>query len=148
MDHSSSISVTEAWLTFLFLVLASAWAFRSLVPPGPVPASAPTNDFSAERAFKHLEFIAREPRPTGSVANSRVRDYLVDQLRSLGLEPQVQKALAATSWDIGGAPYGSGLVQNVIGRITGTSSTGSCSSWRTMTLYRPGRGQATMVPES
>jgi len=125
MYRASSISVTEAWLTFLFLVLASALTFRSLVPPAAVPASAPTNEFSADRAFKHLEFIAREPHPTGSAANARVRDYLVEQLKSMGLGPQVQKAVAATSWDIGGAPYGSGVVQNVIGLISGTNSTGT-----------------------
>jgi peptidase M28-like protein len=125
MCRSSSISVTEAWLTFLFLVLASALAFRSLVPPAAVPVSAPTNEFSAERAFKHLEFIAREPHPTGSAANARVRDYLIDQLKSMGLEPKVQQAVAATSWDIGGAPYGSGVVQNVIGLSRGTNSTGT-----------------------
>ena len=66
MCRSSSTSVTEAWLTFLFLVLASALAFRSLVPAAAVSISAPTNEFSAERAFRHLEFIAREPHPTGS----------------------------------------------------------------------------------
>jgi hypothetical protein len=125
MYRSSSISVAESWLTFLVLVLASALAFRCLIPPVAVPVSAPTGDFSAERAFKHLEFIAREPRPTGSVANSRVRDYLVEQLKFLGLEPQIQKAAAATSWDIGGAPYGSGVVQNVVGHMTGTNSTGT-----------------------
>jgi hypothetical protein len=102
MYRPSSISVAESWLTFLVLVLASALAFRSLIPPAAVPVSAPTSDFSAERAFKHLEYIAREPHPTGSVANSRVRDYLVEQLKSLGLEPQIQKAVAATSRDIGG----------------------------------------------
>jgi hypothetical protein len=104
MYRSSSISVAESWLTFLVLVLASALAFHSLIPPAAVPVSVPTSDFSAERAFKHLEFVAREPRPTGSVANSRVRDYLVEQLKFLGLEPQIQKAVAATSWDIGGHP--------------------------------------------
>src|ERR1700693_540386 len=125
MYRSSSISVTEAWSTFLFLVLSSALAFRSLLPAAAVPVSAPTNEFSAERAFRHLEFIAREPHPTGSAANARVRDYVVDQLKSMGLGSQVQKAVAATSWDIGGAPYGSGLVQNVIGLIGGTNSTGT-----------------------
>lgn len=125
MYRSSSISVAESWLTFLVLVLASGLAFRSLIPPAAVPVSAPTSDFSAERAFKHLEFIAREPHPTGSVENSRVRDYLVEQLKSLGLEPQIQKAVAATSWDIGGAPYGSGVVQNVVGHMPGKNSTGT-----------------------
>src|SRR5580704_9862506 len=124
MHRPSTISATEAWLTLLFLVLVSDLAFRSLVPPAAVPTFAPASDFSAERAFKHLEFIAREPHPTGSIANSRVREYLVDQLKSLGLEPQIQKAVAATSFDIGGAPYGSGLVHNVTARVTGKNSTG------------------------
>jgi hypothetical protein len=124
MHRPSTISATEAWLTLLFLVLVSDLAFRSLVPPAAVPPFAPASDFSAERAFKHLEFIAREPHPTGSIANSRVREYLVDQLKSLGLEPQIQKAVAATSFDIGGAPYGSGLVHNVTARVTGKNSTG------------------------
>jgi hypothetical protein len=125
MYRSSSISVTEAWLTFLFIVLASALAFRSLVPPAAVPASAPISEFSAARAFKHLQFVAREPHPTGSAANALLRDYLVEQLKSMGLAPQVQKAVAATSWDIGGAPYGAGVVQNIIVRMSGTNSTGT-----------------------
>jgi hypothetical protein len=93
MHRPSTISVTEAWLTLLFLVLVSDLAFRSMVPPAAVPASAPASDFSAERAFKHLEFIAREAHPTGSVANARVRDYLVDQLSSMGCQGH---ALAST----------------------------------------------------
>ena len=125
MASSSSISVREASLTFGFLVLLSALAFRSLIPPAMVSASASANQFSAERAFKHLRFISREPHPTGSAANASVRDYIVNQLNSLGLEPQMQEAVAATSWDIGGAPYASGVVQNVLGRVSGSNSTGA-----------------------
>jgi hypothetical protein len=124
MASSSSISVREASLTFGFFVLVSALAFRSLIPPAMVPASASANQFSAERAFKHSQIISREPHPTGSAANASVRDYIVNQLKSLGLEPQVQEAVAATSWDIGGAPYASGVVQNVLGRVSGSNSTG------------------------
>ena len=57
MDSSvSSISVTEAWLTFVFLAVVSALALRNLIPPAALPASAAGSDFSAERAFKHLGF--------------------------------------------------------------------------------------------
>lgn len=121
----SSISIAEGALTFVFLVLVSALALRFLIRPPIVPASAGANEFSAERAFRHVEFISREPHPTGSAANAGARDYIVDQVKSLGLEPQVQKAFASTSWDIGGAPYAAGVVQNVLGRITGTKSTGA-----------------------
>ena len=124
MYRCSSISVTEASLTFLFLVLVSALALRSLAPPAAVPASAPPSDFSAERAMKHLDVIAREPHPTGSAANARVRDYLVDQLSSLGLKPEVQMAFAMTSWDIG-APYGTGIAESILARTSGTNSTGA-----------------------
>ncbi len=37
----------------------------------------------------------------------------------------MQEAVAATSWDIGGAPYASGVVQNVLGRVSGSNSTGA-----------------------
>jgi hypothetical protein len=60
-------------------------------------------DFSAERAMEHVKVITREPHPTGSIANRRVRDYIVAQLSSQGLKPEVQKSASTTPWDIGGA---------------------------------------------
>ncbi len=105
--------------------LLTIFALRSLVPPAALPASAALSVFSAERAVDHLKAIAREPHPTGSAENARVRDYIVEQLKSLGLEPQVQKAVSSTTWDIGGAPYGSGTVQNVMARLQGANSRGT-----------------------
>jgi hypothetical protein len=101
-----------------------SFGFRLPDPPTKYSSLRAAHEFSAERAFEHLKVIAKEPHPTGSVANMRARDYLVDQLKSLGLEPQIQKAVAATSWDIGGAPYRSAAVANVLGRINGTNKTG------------------------
>jgi hypothetical protein len=49
----------------------------------------------------------------------------VEQLKSLGLTPELQKSVSTTSWDIGGAPYSAGTVENVIARLPGTSSTGA-----------------------
>ncbi len=118
-------SVLESLLTFLVISLLTILALRSLVPPSPVPANAAMNAFSAERAVEHLKVIAREPHPTGSAENARVRTYIVDQLKSLGLEQQVQKAVSSTTWDYGGAPYGSGTVQNVMARLQGTNSRGA-----------------------
>jgi peptidase M28-like protein len=122
---TSSVSFKEASLTFLFVLLMAIVSLSNLVPPAMVPASAPVTEFSAERAMEHLKVIAREPHPTGSVANTRVRDYLVEQLKSLGLNPEVQRSVGTTSWDIGGAPYSAGTIENVIARWPGTNSTGA-----------------------
>src|SRR5512136_1679492 len=63
-------------------------------PPTPLPADAPATDFSAGRAMRDLEIIAREPHPMGvSPAHAAVRDYLLGEIRTLGLEPQVQDTL-------------------------------------------------------
>jgi peptidase M28-like protein len=122
---ASSVSFKEALLTFLVILFIAIVALSDLVPPTVVPASAPVTDFSAERAMKHLKVIAREPHPTGSIAIGGVRDYIVEQTRSWGLNPELQKSVSTTSWDIGGAPYSAGTVQNVIARLPGTKSTGA-----------------------
>ena len=125
MSTNSSVALKEAWLTLLFILLLAIAALRYLVPPAVVPASAPVTDFSAERAVEHLKVIAREPHPTGSIANARVRGYIVEQLNSLRLKPEVQNSVSTTPWDIGGAPYSAGTIQNVITRLPGMNSTGA-----------------------
>ena len=125
MSTNSSVALKEAWLILLFILLLAIVALRYLVPPAVVPASAPVTDFSAERAVEHLKVIAREPHPTGSIANARVRDYIVEQLYSLRLRPEVQNSVSTTPWDIGGAPYSAGTIQNVIARLPGMNSTGA-----------------------
>jgi hypothetical protein len=122
---ASSVSITEALLSFVFILLVAIAALSYLVPPAVVPASAPVTEFSAERAIENLKVIAREPHPTGSIANARVRDYIVEQTRSLGLNPELQKSVSTTSWNIAGAPYSAGTVRNVIARLPGTKSTGA-----------------------
>src|SRR5512136_2469069 len=63
-------------------------------PPRPLPVDAPATEFSAGRAMRDLEIITREPHPMGiSPAHAAVRDYLLGEIRTLGLEPQVQDTL-------------------------------------------------------
>ncbi len=107
------------------LVLAgSIWYSRIEVSPPPVvPASAPATEFSAERAFQYLPHIARAPHPIGSPENARVRTYLLEQLRGLGLDPQVQSASTVIRKDDFAINIGD--VQNIVARIPGTASTGA-----------------------
>ncbi len=102
------------------LVLLGALAIAPYIPRSVVPASAPADVFSAERALPHLQAIAREPHPVGSPANARVRDYLIGQLSALSLQPEVQRTAVFDAREGVGA-----IVENVLVRLPGTASTGA-----------------------
>lgn len=108
---------------FLFLALFTALVmFLSQQPSNPLPANAPPTDFSAERAFRHVEALAREPRPIGSTAHARARNYIMSELQALGLAPQIQAATVVDpisavdpNWSVAGD------IQNVIARLGGAA---------------------------
>ncbi len=80
--------------------------------PRSVPASAPAASFSAERALEHSRRLALEPRPGGSAALERARDYLMGQLKVMGWETQVQETTIVQG-------QSASTVQNVLARLSG-----------------------------
>ena len=106
-------------IAVLFVALCVVFAERASRPPVAVPASAPLAEFSAERAMKHLLAFAQRPHPIGSAEHDRVRDYLVAQLRNMGLDPQIQNANGV------GTRYAeAGRVQNILARMPGRQNGG------------------------
>ena len=87
-----------------------------MAPPEPLPPGADPARFSAGRALGHLRVIAAAPRPLGSLHHGSVRDYLVEHLRRLDLEVEVQRA----SWSARVFGWIRGAsVHNVVGRLRG-----------------------------
>ncbi|MBA2430568.1 MAG: M20/M25/M40 family metallo-hydrolase [Chthoniobacterales bacterium] len=121
--HSTQDGTAEAppsvkvilWLALLGVALLALSETR---PPRVVEAAAPTEQFSAARAKIHLDKIAREPRPLGSAANHRARDYLVQQLESLGGEVRVERTVGVTR---SGRQINAGTVHNIVARFPGTA---------------------------
>jgi hypothetical protein len=72
---------------FLFTLILFIFSLIQFSPPNPLPEDAPKDKFSARRAWKHLEFIAKEPHPSGSPRQQKVYEYLVETLTSIGLKP-------------------------------------------------------------
>ncbi|WP_433248377.1 M28 family peptidase [Streptosporangium sp. CA-135522] len=101
------------------VIMLSAMADSTMQP---LPATAPSGEFSAERAVAHLKEFAAEPRPVGSPASDRARDYLAGQLRAAGLQVQVQRSVGARP-AAGLATFGQ--VDNIVSRLPGTDSTGT-----------------------
>jgi len=79
-------------LAAVALILLAAWhQYRG---PTPKAVDAPLDQFSAGRALLVLERLLgdQSPHPMGSEANRAVRERLLDELRALGLEVEVQVA--------------------------------------------------------
>ncbi|MFT5861456.1 MAG: hypothetical protein ACI828_000098, partial [Flavobacteriales bacterium] len=103
-----------------FLLLAFAWlSFKSLLPPEATPASAPLTQFSTERAMEQLKVIASKPHYVGSEAHEDVREYIMEEMRKMGLEPQVQEGFVQSQW----RGYSNLVkVKNILARYPGTDT--------------------------
>jgi hypothetical protein len=75
-----------AWLAIFFV--AASVGLSSFWLPAPLPPEAPAQLFSAARAFVDISAISKAPHPTGSAENARVRQYLLQGMRDLGLNPR------------------------------------------------------------
>ncbi|MFI6586173.1 M20/M25/M40 family metallo-hydrolase [Embleya sp. NPDC050493] len=111
-----------ALAALVLLLLTAVAAVLPLRASEPRPASAPVGDFSAARAVARLDNIARVPHPAGSAAQSDVREYLLGELRELGLRPEVQARVAPSDSDDTPAVVGS--VSNIHATIPGSRPTG------------------------
>ncbi len=106
----------------LFGALGAAFVlfYASVRTPGPAPADAPASAFSAGRAMVDIAAMAPAPHPIGSPANHKVRDYLLQRMTALGLNPVIQRDTSLEEEAYGGEPYlGAGEVENVIGVLPG-----------------------------
>lgn len=114
--HQPVIWSVTGWCFVVLLATVALWGIR---PPRPVAASAPETEFSAERALVHVRAIARRPHPAGSSANEEVKAYLVAQLSTLALNPQV---LPATGVYVGRRDIVAGNTQDIVGRLPGSAN--------------------------
>ena len=83
-------------------------------PPASSSLSVPSTVFSSARAMSHVRQIGSHSHPTGSLENTKVRQYLVDQLKELDLEPEIQSAFVVNS-----QKKLAGRIHNVLVRIPG-----------------------------
>lgn len=104
----------NAFLSLLLLLGLIFYSFFSLMPRKAAPASIPETEFSAERALIPLKEITKAPHFIGNDEHFRIQEYLVQQLKDLGLEPQTQEGFIYNDWG--------GLIKpvNIIARIDGT----------------------------
>lgn len=84
----------------------------------PVPADRQVTDtaFSVDRAYLHLQQIARAPHSIGTAENARVRAYIEGVCRELGLTVDIQHTTGMASYQ---GSIVAGNVYNIIARLKG-----------------------------
>ena len=116
-----TLAALAAGLLALAVLAILAWsATRPAAPPAPVAPPA------LDRMMRHVSVVAAQPRPIGTAANARAREYIVEQLRAIGLRPQVQTTTVQKSsirfW--GGTGVTLGVVHNIGVRLPGRAPAG------------------------
>jgi len=108
-------------ITYLFLTFFASLAIYWLRPPEVQTLCSPSQEFSAQRAMKLLETIARRPHPAGSPEHREVEIFIRQELTRMGLTPIVHEA-------IGVPKRGSASiynVHNILAKLPGRASTKS-----------------------
>ena len=117
--------MTLARGTLLVILGTFIWiGLLQLRTPDVAPASIAETEFSAERALVHLQAIGTESRAVGEPGNQAAREYLVKQIRAMGVEPEIQTAPAHVRFE-GADGFSAGTVNNIVARIPGTDNTGA-----------------------
>lgn len=102
-------------LMLLILLVATIWPIIQLQSVAPLSLDTSLDQFSAMRAVQHIEKIAMEPRPSGSVNHKQAQNYILQVLSEFGLQPELmQKPVISTRW---GMPFDSANVENIIAKI-------------------------------
>ncbi len=105
-------------LSFLLILVVIYYSFSSLMPKEAAPSSIDKTLFSAERALVPLKEITKAPHYLGTKEHERVRNYLVSELKKLGLQPEVQEGFVLnTKWK------SLDKSKNIIAKIKGTGNT-------------------------
>ena len=104
-------------VTLLLIIAAILWSFYALLPSTISNIDTDKNSFSTDRALIHLEKITKKEHPVGSLEHAVVKDYIINELRNLGLKPEIQEGYTISQWG--------NLVKakNILARIHGTENT-------------------------
>ncbi|MCB0454497.1 MAG: M28 family peptidase [Aequorivita sp.] len=83
-----------AVLSLLLIITLVFYSFYGLTPHYNGDETAPAIEFSVDRALQPLSEISKKPHYLGSEGHEEVREFLISELRKLGLDPHIQKGFS------------------------------------------------------
>ena len=105
--YTSIISLT-------IVIFAALWGFYDMSPSF-VKEAKSTTDFSIEKALTHLKEISKETHHVGTTAHKDVQNYIISELKKLGLNPTIQtQTIVNKKW------FAGTTIENIIVKIDGS----------------------------
>ena len=112
---------TPGWLFSLcclvILAIVTWYSFESQLPSPDKYTAGDATAFSQQNVLKHLNEISKKPHYLGSPAHAEVRQYLLDEIRALGLEVETFTHMATHAR----RHFTAANTQNIIAKIPGAS---------------------------
>ena len=107
----------SALYSMLVLLALIFGVFFFMMPQGYDTTEAPLSEFSTKRALEKVKEIAAKPHYVGSQNHEEVAQYLVQELKNLGLQTSIQEGFTMTEKGT--------LVQskNILAKIEGSANT-------------------------
>ncbi len=83
-----------AILSLLLIIALVYYSFYGLTPHYNGDEAAPATEFSVDRALQPLSEISKKSHYLGSEGHEEVREFLIAELRKLGLDPHIQRGFS------------------------------------------------------
>src|SRR5438067_1444891 len=103
-------------ILFVALILLTFFSIRLATTPSSEKTVTTDTSFSVNRAYSHLQQVAKIPHSIGTPENARVRAYIETTLRELGMSVEIQHTTALVTR---GRAVTAGNVYNILARIKG-----------------------------
>lgn len=103
-------------ITFICILLSVWYTFYSSMPQQISDLDTPEQEFSTLRALEHVKKISEKPHYLGSPAHEESKNYILEELKKLGLSPEIQEGFSLGDKGTMSKP------QNIVTKIKGTKS--------------------------
>ncbi len=81
-------------LSFLIIISVIYWSFADMIPSYSENKTVTETEFSINNALAHLKEISKTTHYTGSEDHIKIQNYIVNELKKLGLQPEIQHQVA------------------------------------------------------
>ena len=107
-------------ISFLIIVSVIYWSFADMLPSYSENKTVTKTEFSINNALAHLKEISKTTHYTGSEDHIKVQNYIVNELKKLGLQPEIQQQVSINNkWRA--ATNNANIIATIKGSETGKS---------------------------
>jgi len=104
-------------LSFLIIAAVVYWSFFDMKPSVQVQKAISKTEFSLDNALLHLKKISQKSHYAGSNEHKVVQNYIVKELKKLGLQPKIQQQVAINpKW------LAATTTENILAKIKGSGN--------------------------